>query len=219
MARMTTVALDELTRAKLSEIVSIRHESDPGGFWDRLAQREIGAEERAAISHIVRKLSGYGTHRVNEATIWARAIYPLLALAERDDIRAWSLVPLAGKFGDIELRGEVDGALARSFAEEIELPYFVVVEAKRGFGGTDPMAQLFGAMLCAAQQNERAGEPVQEIFGCYTVADVWTFVRGTLDWQEPKPTMSVLPSREYTEKSEAIVILAILESILAEAGV
>lgn len=212
---MRTYSFAELTRASLAEVVAIRHESDPGQFWEKLAEQEIGAQAREAISHIVRKLIGYGTHRVNEATIWARAIYPLLALAERDDIRAWSQVPLAGTFGEVEIRGEVDGALAGSFAEEMELPYFVVVEAKRGLGGTDPMAQLLGAMLCAAQRNEQGGKPAGEIFGCFTVADVWTFVRGTIDWSQAKPTMSVLPSREYTEKSEAAVILAILVSILA----
>jgi hypothetical protein len=48
----------------------------------------------------------------------------------------------------------------------------------------------------------------------YTVADVWTFVRGRIDWTEPKPVMRVLPSGEYGEKLEAETILAILESIV-----
>jgi hypothetical protein len=54
------------------------------------------------------------------------------------------------------------------------------------------------------------------MYGCYTVADVWTFLRGTLDWTTPKLTMSVLSSREFTEKAEAAVILSILASIVAK---
>jgi hypothetical protein len=211
-----TYPFKDLTLATLGEIAVIGHEPRQPAFWARLAQREIGQAERAAIALIMGKLVDYKTQRVNEATIWARAIYPLLALAERDDIRAWSLVPLAGKFNEIELRGEVDGALASSFDEEVEPPYFVVVEAKRGVGGTDPVAQLLGAMLCAAQRNERDGRPADTIYGCYTIAAVWTFVRGKLDWSQPKPALTVLSSREYVEQTEAATILAILESILAE---
>jgi hypothetical protein len=213
---MKTYAFKDLSMAVLAEIAVVRHEPRQPAFWERLARREIGQQQRAAIDFIVAKLIDYKTQRVNEATIWARAIYPLLALAERDDIRAWSLVPLAGKLNDAELRGEVDGALASSFDEEIELPYFVVVEAKRGVGGTDPVAQLLGAMLCAAQRNERDGHPAEEIYGCYTIAAVWTFMRGKLDWSQPKPSITVLSSREYMEKTEAPTILAILDAILAE---
>ena len=61
------------------------------------------------------------------------------------------------------------------------------------------------------------GQPASEIFGCYTIADVWTFLRGTFDWSQPKPVMSVLSSREYAEKTDAPTILAILGSIVAKA--
>jgi hypothetical protein len=210
--------LKDLTLATLAEIATVRHEPRQPAFWDGLARREIGQQERAAIDLIIGKLVDYKTQRVNEATLWARAIYPLLALAERDDIRAWSLIPLAGKCNEVEIRGEVDSALASSFDEEVELPYFVVVAAKRGAGGTDPVPQLLGAMLCAAQRNDREGHPASEIYGCYTIAAVWTFMRGKLDWSQSKPALTVLSSREYTEKTEAAAILAILESILAATG-
>ncbi len=216
MAAVKTYAFKELSLATLAEIAVVRHEPRQPALWERLARREIGPTDRAAIALITGNLVDYKTQRVNEATIWARAIYPLLVLAERDDIRAWSLVPLAGKFNEVEIRGEVDGALASSFDEEVEPPYFVVVEAKRGVGGSDPVAQLLGAMLCAAQRNERDGRPASEVYGCYTIAAVWTFVRGTIDWSQPRPALTVLSSREYMEQTEAATILAILESILAE---
>ena len=212
---MKTYAFKELTLATLAEIAVLGYEPDQPAVWEELARRELPELDRTALGFLVKTLISYKTHRVNEATIWARAIYPLLVLTERGDIRAWSEVPLAARFDDVELRGEADGALAASINEEVGLPDLVVVEAKRGLGGTDPMDQLLGAMLCAARANQQAGRPGVEIFGCYTVADVWTFLRGTLDWTEPKPSMRVLSSREYTEKTEASAILSILESIVA----
>lgn len=213
---MKTYALEELTSATLAEVATLQHEPRQPAFWEGLSHRELGEQERIGLKLIADKLLYYQTQRVNEATLWSRAIYPLLALAERGEIRAWSLVPLAARFEDIELRGEADGALAGSIDEELGLPYLVVVEAKRGIGATDPRAQLLGAMLCAAKLNEREGRPASEMYGCYTVADVWTFLRGTLDWTQAKPVMKILSSREYMEKTEGPVILSILESIVAK---
>jgi len=215
---MKTYAFKDLTNAKLAEFASIRHDTRDPRTWDDLARHELGERERLAIDLIVDRLLYYKTQRVNEATIWARAIYPLLALAERDEIRAWSAVPLAATFDGVELRGEIDGALAGSIDEEIGLPYLVVVEAKRGIGATDPVAQLLGAMLCAARINLQAGLPADEVYGAYTVADVWTFLRGQLLWDGDRPQMGVLSSREYWEKTEAPQILGILESIVAKAS-
>jgi hypothetical protein len=90
----------------------------------------------------------------------------------------------------------------------------VVIEAKRGVGATEPVSQLLGALLCAARRNERDGKPAEEIYGVYTVADVWTFVRARIDWSGPKPAMRVLASDEYVEKTEAPTILAILDAIV-----
>lgn len=213
---MKSYAFDKLTTATLAESAVIRHEPGQPAVWEELARRDLDERGRAELGFIVDRLLYYKTQRVNEATIWARAIYPLLAMAERGDIRAWSRVSLAATFDDVEIHGEADGALAASIDEEMGLPYLVVVEAKRGVGATDPVAQLLGAMLCAGRLNEQAGHPAREIYGCYTVGDVWAFLRGELDWSTAKPSMTVLSSREYTEKTEAITLLAILESIVAK---
>jgi hypothetical protein len=212
---MKTYVLNDLNNAALAEVATILHEPKQPAFWDELGRRDLDEHDRVALRLLTEKILQYKTQRLNEATLWARAIYPLLALAERDPILAWAAVPLAASFDGVEIRGEADGALASSVDEEIGLPYLVVVEAKRGVGARDPMAQLLGAMLCAARTNERAGHPAGEMFGCYTIADVWTFLRGRLDWSQPKPVMSVLSSREYMEKTEAATILSILESIVA----
>jgi len=213
---MKTYSFEDLSSATLAEVAVLRHQPMQPAVWEELARRELGEHDRAALGFVVEKLLYYKTVRANEATIWARAIYPLLALAERDEIRAFSAVPLVARFDEVELRGKADGALAESVDEELGLPYLVVVEAKRGVGATDPMAQLLGAMLCAARLNERAGGQADEIYGCYTVADVWTFFRGRFDWTAPRPVMSLLSSREYMEKTEGQTILAILESIVGK---
>jgi hypothetical protein len=218
MSPVKTYAFKELTSATLAEVATIVHERRQPAVWEELARREPGERDRQALGFIAEKLLDYKTHRANEATLWARAIYPLLALAERGEIRAFSLVPLSARFDDIELRGEADGALAGSIDEEIGRPYLVVVEAKRGLSGTDPMGQLLGAMLCAARLNEQDGQRGGEIFGCYTIADVWTFLRGRMDWSQPKPVLSILSSREYAEKTDAPAILSILASIVAKAA-
>ena len=211
-----TYAFNALTSALLAEIVTLRHEPSVPELWDELARKELSEADRTAVGAVTAKLLYYRTQRVNEATIWARAIYPLLMLAERGTIRAWSMVSLSASFNDIELRGDADGALAPSMVEELGLPYLVVMAAKRGASGTDPMAQLLGAMLCAARLNEDGGHPAPEMFGCYTLADVWTFVRARLDWAQPRPAMNLTVSREYMEKTEAGIILAILASIVGK---
>ncbi len=214
MRRMKTYAFNELTATKLLEIAAIHHELPQPDVWEELARREIGDRARSALAQIIATLRNFKLLLANEATVWARAIYPVLVLAERRGIYAFSLVPLAAKFDDIEIRGEADGALAAGANAEPSTPYVVVVEAKRGVGATEPVSQLLGAMLCAARRNERDGKPAEEIHGVYTVADVWTFVRARIDWAGPKPVMRVLASDEYVEKTEAPTILAILEAIV-----
>jgi hypothetical protein len=215
---MKSYVLEDLNAVTLPEVAEVRHEPMQTGVWEELARRDLGERDRLALGLLVERLLNYKTVRANEATLWARAIYPLLVLAERGDVRAFSQITLAGTFDGVEIHGEVDGALASSIDEDPGLPYLVVVEAKRGISGTDPMGQLLGAMLCAARLNDLGGQPAQEIYGCYTVADLWTFLRGRFDWSQPKPVMTVLSSREYLERVEAPTILAILESIVAKAA-
>jgi hypothetical protein len=53
---------------------------------------------------------------MNEATVWARAIYPLLMQAERDAVRAWAQVPLRATYPTFEISGVVDGVLGKELA-------------------------------------------------------------------------------------------------------
>ncbi|NJK51961.1 MAG: hypothetical protein HC936_02555 [Leptolyngbyaceae cyanobacterium SU_3_3] len=169
--------------------------------------------EKQQLEIVQSRLANDPTHLLNEATIWARAIYPLLLLAERNNIRAWAEVALAGQFSTFEISGIADGALGRSIAGRMISPYLVVVETKRGIEGADPIPQLYGQMLAAAYLNWKSDDrAVQEIFGCYTIADSWTFLRGEVSqFEAARPMLKVEYSREYSEKYDAETILKILK--------
>ena len=118
---------------------------------------------------------------MNEATIWARAIYPILLLAERDNVQVWSQVSLTAQYPRFKLEGIVDGVVGDCTSGTITTPYLVVVEAKRALESNNPQYQLYGEMLAAAWLNWRQEPNIQPqtIFGCYTISDTWTFISGT----------------------------------------
>lgn len=173
-------------------------------------------EEQARLKILTAYLLNYPLSLMNEATIWARAIYPLLMLAERGPIQAWAQTPLRAAYPRFELEGTVDGVLGNCVSGTIETPYLIVVEAKRGLEAQNPQAQLYGEMLAAARLNQQeSGQAEQEIFGCYTISDTWTFVYGLVhDFEADYPTLTVESSREYVEKIEAETIFQILKAIV-----
>jgi hypothetical protein len=93
--------------------------------------------------------------------------------------------------------------------------FCLVVQVKRVPEARDPLIRLYGGMLAAASLNwERDNRVSQEIYGCYTIADNWTFIRGLVsDIEASRPTMTVASSREYSVKVEAETIVRILKFI------
>lgn len=179
--------------------------------------------ERRQVADITSRLLHHKTSLMNEATIWSRAIYPLLVLAEQEKIQAWVQVPLEVQYPHVRLQGTADGVLGYSRSGILETPYLIVVEAKRGLEASDPSSQLYGELLAAARlnweqklsQGTMDQQPQEEIFGCYTISDSWTFIRAVveeIDSEEPKMTLE--SSREYVEKVEAETILKILKKIV-----
>ncbi|MFM6843567.1 MAG: hypothetical protein ACKPKS_07185, partial [Dolichospermum sp.] len=163
-------------------------------------------------------LLNYSLHFMNEATIWARGIYPFLLLAEQGKIQAWSEVPLQAKYPNFELEGIADGVLAKTVSDSVEVPYLVVVEAKKGLENQSPLCQLYGQLLTVAHLNwEEDQQDLQEIYGCYTIADVWTFIRTEIEGiNAEKPTMKIEFSREYSSKIEGQIILRLLKKIVSK---
>ena len=203
---MLTLALDKLTPAQLQAVVELHNRGTIPALWEPLEKGALTEDERRHLAGLRRRLFSCRTQVTNDATIWARAIYPLLVLAERDHLRVYAEVPLSANLLGAALSGQVDGAFApEGLDQEESPPSLLIVEAKREVEGHQPVAQLLGGMLCAAWQNHRLRpQPEQRQYGAYTVADVWTMVQADISGlDEERPQVVVAFSREYAEKTEA----------------
>ena len=224
---MQKLTFSTVTLALLRQVVNLQ-ERDASEIWLASAEIQLSDRERLQLEIIQSYLIHEKLHLLNEATLWARAIYPLLLIAEKTGIRAWSEVPLSAVYSQFEVDGIADGVMGYSVAGRLEMPYLVVVKTKRGVENQNPIFQLYAQFLAAARLNwegdslqdskaERA--PMQEIFGCYTIADSWTFVRAEVsEIESDRPTLKVESSQEYSEKSDAETILKVLKSIVAKRG-
>jgi hypothetical protein len=215
---MTNLNFTKITLADLRQRIQLQELPGTDHPWLQVDEVQLSDREQTQLQEIQSHLINTQIHLFNEATIWARAIYPLLLLAEQGQIQVWSKVPLKATYAQFSLEGIVDGVLGTSIAGRVEVPYLVIVETKRGVEGTNPVFQLYGQLLAAARLNwENDGQAVQVIFGCYTIADSWTFVRGEVrDLEGDRPHLQVSFSGEYTEKTEMATILKILKQIVAQ---
>ena len=214
---MCTYVFSQLSEETLKTLVTLNEKYIAPEKWEKM-QVALTTEERRRLEELKSNLRHRHLLVMNEATLWARAIYPMLMLAEQKHIQAWSGVPLKAVYPVFKLEGEVDGALAPSLGGRIQPPYLIVHEAKRGLHAPDPLYQLCGEMLAAAWLNwERDSEPEQEIFGCYTVNDSWAFVRGVVsDIETDKPTLTLEFSPDYNGILDAEHIVQLLKFIVAK---
>ena len=214
---MQTYPLSQLTEETLNALVTLYERPDVSDKWDDMTL-VLEPEEIKLLNYLKSLLQKRQLVLMNEATLWARAIYPLLVLAEQGHIQAWAGVPLRASYPAFELEGEADGALAPCVAGKMRYPYLVVHETKRGINAPNPQYQLYGEMLAAAWLNWKGNaNPEQEIFGCYTVADSWTFVHGVVSNIEvERPMFTVELSKVYNCLWEAERIVQILKSIVAK---
>ena len=214
---MQTYRFSELTNETLDSLVTLHEKIGVSEAWEQM-QIILTAEEGKRIDIFRANLEGLELIAMNEATLWSRVVYPLLVLAEQEHIRAWAGVPLKATYATFQLEGEADGALAPCILGRMRQPYFVVHETKRGVNAPDPLYQLLGEMLAAAWLNwKKDANPEPEIFGCYTVADSWAFVRGVVgEIDTEKPTFAVEKSRTYDGVSDAERIVQILKTIVAK---
>ena len=199
---MLKLNFSELSQENLQSIVKLYEKGIVSDKWNRM-MLACTDQERQQLQFFTLNLINRRVVAMNEATIWSRAIYPLLMLAEKEHIQAWSQVSLKAQYPRFELESVVDGVLANTVSGRVEAPYLVVLQAKRGIEGKDPQFQLYGEMLAAAWLNwQETAETPQEIFGCYTVSDSWTFARGIVEELEAEqPVMTVEFSRGVRRKN------------------
>ena len=207
-----------LAADKLNSVVKIVDQGIVLTSWQ--SRRLAGTEQEQQRLNIIQS---YLTDRhitlMNEATIWARAIYPLLLLAERDNVQVWSQVSLTAQYPRFKLEGIVDGVVGDCTSGTITTPYLVVVEAKRALESNNPQYQLYGEMLAAAWLNWRQEPNIQPqtIFGCYTISDTWTFVSGIVSgFETDYPMMTIESSPEYIQRFEAATIFQIVKFIVTD---
>ena len=224
---METYSFPQLSEETLRTLVTLDIQVGISDLWKQMQQGDLTPAEVTQIDYFKSILRERDLVVMNEATLWARAIYPLLVLAEQTYIQAWAGITLKATYPNFQLEGEADGALAPAAGGKPQQPYLIVHEAKRGVHAPDPQIQLYGEMLAAAwlnwngethsQQPKTASIDSQEIFGCYTVSESWTFVRGTVDGIETeKPTLTVDFSRVYDGVFEAECIVQVLKAIVAK---
>lgn len=213
---MEKLTISGLSKSDLKRLIEIEEQGIGNYEWLTVDEITLTADEQQQLQNIKSRLLNYDTHLMNEATIWARGIYPLLVLAEKSDIQAWAGVSLQAKYAKFEIEGIADGVLGRCASGFIEAPYLILVEAKRGLEAQNPLYQLYGQMITAAHLNwENNNNSPQEVFGCYTIADVWKFIRAEIsDIDSDLPKMRLEYSREYVEKLEAETILRIIKGIV-----
>ena len=214
---MCTYTFSQLTEKVIHQLVTLDEEDGTLEEWQN-RQMALTDDERRRLEEIRSVLRHRHIVVMNEATLWSRAIYPILMLAEQGRVQAWSGVSLKAAYPTFALEGEVDGALAPATGGRIRPPYLIVHEAKRGLNAPDPLYQLYGEMLAAARINaERDATTEQEIFGCYTVNETWAFVRGIVgDMESEKPTFAVEFGPAYSCIWGAEEIVQLLKFIVAK---
>lgn len=215
---MQTYRFSELTEEILRTLVTLDEEDSAAETWEEMQTVPLTPKERALLDYLKTDTHQRHLPLMNEATVWTRAIYPMLRLAEQGQVIAWAGVPLKATYPTFQLEGEADGALAPSVGGRMQPPYLIVHEAKRGVNAPNPQFQLYGEILAAAWLNwKKDANPEQEIFGSYTVATTWSFVQGIvsgIDSEKPAFTISFAP--EYNGVSDAERILKILKGIVAK---
>jgi hypothetical protein len=220
---VTSLSLASLTAESLQTLCRLAGHDVTDEPWRTLSTSALSDEDRHLVAFYTAKNFASSATAMNESTVWSRVIYPLLMLAEVQDVKAWSQVPLSAVIPSREsaaghtLTGVIDGVLAPEspLRGTPGLPYLLVVEAKRGMDASDPRPQMLGAILAAASLKRGAADGPVTRYGCYTVGDVWTFVRARVELavDDALPTLWLEWSREYTERHEAEVILKVLRGI------
>ncbi len=97
---MQTYPLLQLTEETLNALVTLDEQPDVSDKWDEMTC-VLAPEEIMLLNHLKSLLHGRHLVLMNEATLWARAIYPLLVLAEQGHIQATEKPTLNIEFGPV----------------------------------------------------------------------------------------------------------------------
>ena len=130
---METYSLSQLSEETLRALVTLRIQVGVSDKWENMQQEALTPAEHAQIDYLKSILRERDLVVMNEATLWARAIYPLLVLAEQTYVQAWAGVPLKATYSAFQLEGEADGALAPAAAGKPQQPISLCTRQNAGF--------------------------------------------------------------------------------------
>src|SRR5262249_40360976 len=82
---MRTFKFSELTPDSLNRTATIKEKGVTPDIWDKM-DLSLTEQERGQVEAVVSSFLNKPVLRMNEATIWSRAIYPLLVLAEQGSL-------------------------------------------------------------------------------------------------------------------------------------
>jgi hypothetical protein len=99
-----------LTDGFLNSMVTVRELGVTPALWDT-TDFSLSEYERQRVEAIISSLAKKSILLVSDATIWSRAIYPLLALAEQGELEALAQLPLKAEYPRFVLEGIADGAV------------------------------------------------------------------------------------------------------------
>ncbi|MEM7531142.1 MAG: hypothetical protein AAF639_03110 [Chloroflexota bacterium] len=211
----------DLTKSNFSEVAAVQMlEDTPESIWHHVEQTPLDETEQVVMRYLLGKMQDGRVSVMNEATLWSRVNYPVLTLAETERIKAWSEISMEASLPHVTLKGDVDGVLGWTTSGLLELPYFVIVEAKRGIESKDPRYQLYGQLLATSSLNQNQLGQSEEadmtppLYGCYIVAETWTFAKAQVaNIASHYPTLHLMLSREYSIRFEMELIAKILKQI------
>src|SRR5262249_24060427 len=116
----------ELTAESLNSIVTINEKGVTTDLWDKI-EVSLTRQERQQVKVVVSSLLNQSVALMNEPTIWSRAIYPLLMLAEQGRLSAWTQLPLKAQYNRFMLEGIADGVIGHNISGITKSLYLIVV--------------------------------------------------------------------------------------------
>ncbi|MDM8548965.1 hypothetical protein QUF72_02760 [Desulfobacterales bacterium HSG2] len=84
---MKTPDFSNLSASDIKSLAKVHEQSISEHEWTRADQISLSDMEQVRVDGVASRLINDETSLMNEATIWARGIYPLLALAEEKSLR------------------------------------------------------------------------------------------------------------------------------------
>lgn len=214
---MTDIRTDSTNLNQLRSVIELQ-EGRIGNYpWNQVDSIAVSTEEKQQLEVIESRLRNTFIDLMNASTILSRAIYPLLVLAERDDIEAWTRIELLAQYPNkFNIRAMVDGGLAKTVAGRVIPPYFLVVKVEQVTESSNRLLKVYVQMLTAACLNwNHDKNPIQTVFGCYTIGDTWKFLRAEVEGiEQERPIMRIEYSRDYLQRMESETICKILKGIV-----